>query len=199
VRYVLEGSVRKIGNRVRITSQLIDAANAAHVWAERYDRALDDIFALHHARLAIATGGDDPTALAAAAFVVGSEDRDYPAAFDAFDQALALSPSSFLALSFGRFEEAALGEPLDAGQPTVQPALRHADRRPGQSGTRRGGAGERAAPLGIVAGFHDQRLCRGQFHQPRASGDVRGCAAPRRVARGMSQTRRFTYTHGEQR
>ena len=46
VRYVLEGSVRKAGSRVRITAQLIDAATGAHVWAERYDRALDDIFAV---------------------------------------------------------------------------------------------------------------------------------------------------------
>lgn len=46
VRYVLEGSVRKLGPRIRITAQLIDATNATHVWAERYDRALDDIFAL---------------------------------------------------------------------------------------------------------------------------------------------------------
>jgi adenylate cyclase len=46
VRYVLEGSVRKLSNRVRITAQLIDATNAAHVWAERYDRALDDVFEL---------------------------------------------------------------------------------------------------------------------------------------------------------
>ena len=38
--------MRKLGNRVRITSQLIEATNAAHVWAERYDRALDDVFAL---------------------------------------------------------------------------------------------------------------------------------------------------------
>lgn len=44
--HVLEGSVRKSGNRVRITAQLIDAANDAHIWAERYDRDLDDIFAL---------------------------------------------------------------------------------------------------------------------------------------------------------
>ena len=44
--HVLEGSVRKAGNRLRITAQLIDAANDAHVWAERYDRDLDDIFAL---------------------------------------------------------------------------------------------------------------------------------------------------------
>ena len=46
VRYVLEGSVRKLGSRVRVTAQLIDATSAAHVWAERYDRALDDIFDL---------------------------------------------------------------------------------------------------------------------------------------------------------
>ena len=44
--HVLEGSVRKAGNRVRITAQLIDAANDAHVWADRYDRDLNDIFAL---------------------------------------------------------------------------------------------------------------------------------------------------------
>ena len=46
VRYVLEGSVRKGGNRVRITAQLIDATTGQHVWAERYDRELADIFAL---------------------------------------------------------------------------------------------------------------------------------------------------------
>ncbi|MEH2562228.1 adenylate/guanylate cyclase domain-containing protein [Bradyrhizobium sp. AZCC 2289] len=199
VRYVLEGSVRKLGNRVRITSQLIDATNAAHVWAERYERALNDVFvlqdeltmsvvgaiepslrqaeierarrkrpdsldaydlylralpdafsgmpelsakalplleraiaidpdyaiahaaialchhsryqragwreedklaALRHARIAIAAA-DDATALGAAAFVVGSEDRDYDTAFNAFNRALASSPSSFVALSFG--------------------------------------------------------------------------------------------------
>ena len=46
VRYVLEGSVRKAGNRVRITAQLIDARNGQHIWAERYDRELTDIFDL---------------------------------------------------------------------------------------------------------------------------------------------------------
>ena len=46
VRYVLEGSVRKAGNRVRVTAQLIDATTGNHIWAERYDRELDDIFAL---------------------------------------------------------------------------------------------------------------------------------------------------------
>ena len=46
VRYVLEGSVRKAANRIRITAQLIDAESGAHLWAERYDRAIDDIFAV---------------------------------------------------------------------------------------------------------------------------------------------------------
>ena len=46
VRYVLEGSVRKAGNRVRITGQLVEAETGAHLWAERYDRALDDVFAV---------------------------------------------------------------------------------------------------------------------------------------------------------
>jgi adenylate cyclase len=46
VRYVLEGSVRKAGTRVRITGQLIEAATGAHLWAERYDRDLADIFAV---------------------------------------------------------------------------------------------------------------------------------------------------------
>ena len=46
VSHILEGSVRKAGNRVRITAQLIDGATNDHVWAERYDRDLDDIFAL---------------------------------------------------------------------------------------------------------------------------------------------------------
>jgi adenylate cyclase len=46
VGYVLEGSVRKAGGRVRITAQLVDASSNDHVWAERYDRDLNDIFAL---------------------------------------------------------------------------------------------------------------------------------------------------------
>ena len=46
VRSVLEGSIRRAGNRVRITAQLIDAADGGHLWAERYDRDLTDIFAV---------------------------------------------------------------------------------------------------------------------------------------------------------
>jgi adenylate cyclase len=46
VRYVLEGSVRKAGNRIRVTAQLIDATAGHHIWAGRYDRELNDFFAV---------------------------------------------------------------------------------------------------------------------------------------------------------
>jgi adenylate cyclase len=46
VRYVLEGSVRKVGNRVRIAAQLIDALSGAHLWADRFDGLLEDVFQL---------------------------------------------------------------------------------------------------------------------------------------------------------
>jgi adenylate cyclase len=46
VRYILEGSVRKAGNRVRVTAQLIDSSHGGHVWASRFDRDLTDIFAV---------------------------------------------------------------------------------------------------------------------------------------------------------
>jgi TolB-like protein/Flp pilus assembly protein TadD len=46
IKYVLEGSVRKAENRVRVTAQLVDASNGHHIWADRYDRELKDIFAL---------------------------------------------------------------------------------------------------------------------------------------------------------
>ena len=200
VRYVLEGSVRKAGNRVRITTQLIEAETAVHVWAERYDRPLDDIFAVQdeitlsavgaiepslrdaeiervkrkrpenlgaydlvlralphvyaampeearvavplleralafepdyglahgylslcqeivfargghdpeiaaaavrHAHAAIAHGRDDATALALGAFTIALVEHDRPAAIEAFETALALSPSCSIACIFG--------------------------------------------------------------------------------------------------
>jgi len=206
VRYVLEGSVRKGGNRIRITAQLIDAATGAHLWADRFDGLLEDVFelqdnvassitgvieptlrqaeierarrkrpdsldaydlylralphaftampedadkaaallikavelepdyavahaiiafcheqrylrggmqeetrlaALHHARLAIAGGGDDAAALATAGFVIAVCGRDYQTAVTAFDRSFALSSSLALALEF-QFDRARL-------------------------------------------------------------------------------------------
>jgi TolB-like protein/class 3 adenylate cyclase len=60
VRYVLEGSVRKAGGRVRIAGQLIDAATGAHLWADRFDGALDDIFDLQDKVTQLVVGAISP-------------------------------------------------------------------------------------------------------------------------------------------
>jgi adenylate cyclase len=60
VRYVLEGSVRKAGNRVRITSQLIDTTTGAHTWANRFDGTLDDIFELQDEVASHVAGAIEP-------------------------------------------------------------------------------------------------------------------------------------------
>jgi TolB-like protein len=60
VRYVLEGGVRKAANRVRITAQLIDASTGAHLWADRFDGALDDIFDLQDQVTASVVGAISP-------------------------------------------------------------------------------------------------------------------------------------------
>jgi len=84
VRYVLEGSVRKSGNRVRITAQLIDATTAGHLWAERFDRDLTDIFAVQDdvttrivSALALNLSAGDRNSIAA-------EHTDIPEAYDCF-------------------------------------------------------------------------------------------------------------------
>jgi adenylate cyclase len=60
VRYVLEGSVRKGGSRVRITGQLIDTTSGAHIWADRFDGALDDIFELQDQVASSVAGAIEP-------------------------------------------------------------------------------------------------------------------------------------------
>jgi TolB-like protein/class 3 adenylate cyclase len=60
VRYVLEGSVRRAGNRVRITGQLIDTTTGAHIWADRFDGALDDIFDLQDQVASSVAGAIEP-------------------------------------------------------------------------------------------------------------------------------------------
>jgi TolB-like protein/Tfp pilus assembly protein PilF len=67
VRYVLEGSVRKSGHRLRITSQLLDAMTGNHIWSERYDRELTDIFALQDEITASVAAAIEPKLLAAEA------------------------------------------------------------------------------------------------------------------------------------
>ena len=209
VRYVLEGSVRKAGERVRVSGQLIETETSVHLWAERYDRRLDDVFALQdeitlnvvgaiepslreaeiervkrkrpenldaydlvlralrhvflpmpaeaakamplleraltlepdyagahgylawchqvlfviggfnkeshdaairHARAALSYGRDDATALGLGGFVISITEHDRATAFEALEQALAISPSSSFALFFGSVALAYAGE-----------------------------------------------------------------------------------------
>src|SRR5207248_5626671 len=65
VHYVLEGSVRKGGNRVRITAQLIDADTGAHLWADRFDGSLEDVFDLQDKIAGSVAGVIEPTLQAA--------------------------------------------------------------------------------------------------------------------------------------
>ena len=85
VRYVLEGSVRKSGKRVRITAQLIDATTGNHVWANRYDRELDDIFAIQDEITEAIAGEVGPSFVAAEAKRAA---RKAPENLDAWDFAM---------------------------------------------------------------------------------------------------------------
>ncbi len=89
VRYVLEGSVRKIRDRVRITNQLIDASTGAHVWAEHYDYRSDDIFALQD-EIALAVVGAIAPSLRRAE--INRVKRKRPDSLDAYDLVLRAQP-----------------------------------------------------------------------------------------------------------
>jgi len=82
VRYVLEGGVRKSGNRVRITAQLIDAETDAHLWAEQYDRLLDDVFALQDEITMCVVGAIEPSVRKAE---INRIKRQRPETFTAYD------------------------------------------------------------------------------------------------------------------
>src|SRR6516162_6287492 len=88
-RYVLEGSLRKAGNRVRVTVQLIEAASGTHVWAKRYDRALDDIFELQDEITLSVVGAIEPSLRQAE---IERAKRKRPDSLDAYDLYLRALP-----------------------------------------------------------------------------------------------------------
>jgi TolB-like protein len=85
VRYVLEGSVRKGGGRVRITAQLIEAETGAHLWADRFDGSLEDIFELQDKVAASVAGVIEPTMQAAE--IRRSTERPDLTAYDLYQRA----------------------------------------------------------------------------------------------------------------
>jgi TolB-like protein/class 3 adenylate cyclase len=88
VRYLLEGSVRKSGNRVRITGQLIDATSGAHLWADRFDGSLDNVFELQDQVASGVVGAIDPKLLEAE---MARVKRNRPADLNTYDYFLRAS------------------------------------------------------------------------------------------------------------
>ena len=89
VRYVLEGSVRKVGNRVRITGQLIDATTGAHIWADRFEGTLDDVFDLQDRMTASVVGAITPALVAAEQRRAETKPTESLDAYDYYLRALA--------------------------------------------------------------------------------------------------------------
>src|SRR5206468_1134832 len=118
VRYVLEGSVRKGGNRVRITAQLIDATSGAHLWADRFDGALEDVFELQDKVALSVAGVIEPTLHAAERARSAGRPTGDPTAYDLYLRAYAM------VLSSGAIPEALrLMEQAIARDPRYGPAL----------------------------------------------------------------------------
>ena len=120
VRYVLEGSVRKAGNRVRITAQLIDALNGAHLWADRFDGSLEDVFELQDKVASSVAGVIEPALQAAEMRRSADRPTNDLTAYDLYLRAYAMVLSSSRAGSLRRFD---LLEQAIERDPRYGPAL----------------------------------------------------------------------------
>ncbi|MEO5989517.1 MAG: protein kinase [Candidatus Eisenbacteria bacterium] len=137
VRYVLQGSVRRAGNHVRVTGQLINAETAAHVWADRYDGTLGDIFALQDEMTVSVIGALEPTLRKAEMERVR---RTRPNNLDAYDMFLRALP----------FATTAMPGDADKALHFLQEAIRLEPNY--------------AAVHGFIAWCHEQRYLRGERH-----------------------------------
>ncbi|WGD49301.1 winged helix-turn-helix domain-containing protein [Bradyrhizobium sp. CB1650] len=89
VRYVLQGSVRRAADRLRINAQLVDAASSTHIWAERYDRTVGDLFALQDEIALAVVGAIEPSLRRAEVERIG---RKRPDSLDAYELVLRAQP-----------------------------------------------------------------------------------------------------------
>jgi len=122
VRYVLEGSVRKASGRVRITTQLIEAASGAHLWADRFDGSLEDVFELQDKVASSVAGVIEPAVQAAETARSASRPTKDLTAYDLYLRAYAVALSSA-----DRFPEALrLVERAIERDPSYGPALAYA-------------------------------------------------------------------------
>jgi TolB-like protein len=98
VRYILEGSVRKASSRVRVSGQLVEADTGRHVWADRYDRTLDDVFALQDELTMSVVAAVEPSVRQAE---IERVKRKRPDSFDAYDLVLRAIPDVYPAMPEG--------------------------------------------------------------------------------------------------
>lgn len=121
VRYLLQGSLRKDGNRLRIAAQMIEAETGGHIWAERYDRPLDDIFVIQDEIALSVVGAIEPNLRRAE---VERVKRKRPDSLDAYDLVLRAQPDVYSGMPEGATKALALLEAAIALDPTY--ALAHA-------------------------------------------------------------------------
>ena len=137
VRYVLEGSVRRSGDHVRLTGQLIETETATHVWADRYDGTLGDIFTLQDEMTMSVIGAVEPTLRKAE---VERARRKRPETLDAYDLFLRALP----------FAATAMPEDADKALQLLEEAIRLEP--------------DYAIVHGFIAWCHEQRYLRGGLH-----------------------------------
>jgi adenylate cyclase len=119
VRYVLEGSVRKAGNRVRIAGQLVDTTTGAHIWADRFDGALDDIFDLQDQMASSVAGAIEPKLRQSE---IERASRKPTASLTAYDLYLRALASSYRYTNEGLAEAVVLARQALAIDPCYSPA-----------------------------------------------------------------------------
>ena len=163
VRYVLEGSVRKAGARVRITGQLIEAENGRHIWAQRYDPDLTDIFALQDEITMSVVAAIEPSLRQAE---IERVRRKRPENLDAYDFVLRALPHIYRAMP----EEAAKALPMLERALALEPdyALAH----------------------GFAAFAHEMIFVRGGAHEANRIGAVRHAHAA--IAHGQDDALALT-------
>jgi len=145
VRYILEGSVRKASNSVRVTGQLIEAETGVHVWADRYDRKLDDIFAIQDELTMSVVAAVEPSLRQAE---IERVKRKRPDNLDAYDLVLRAIPHVYMAMP----DSAAKAVPLLESALEIEP--------------------EYALAHGFLAWCHEILFARGGFREENRLGAI---------------------------
>jgi adenylate cyclase len=150
VRYILEGSVRKASSRMRVTGQLVEAETGRHVWADRYDRMLDDVFAIQDELTMSVVAAIEPSLRQAE---IERVKRKRPDSLDAYDLVLRALPHVYTAMPEG----AAKALPLLESALNMEPdyALAH----------------------GFAAWAHEIIFARGGAHEENRIGAIRHAEA----------------------